>query len=69
MKLKRFRVVRPEIEYIYNGSILRRFIFPFFCLYVYLRFVRVNKVHIQILGHNIETIKLLVVPKITGADI
>ena len=68
MKNKKFRVLRPEIEFECTRPILGRMLIPFYSLLVYLKCFRVATITLTLSGKLFEKYKALIVPKITVVD-
>ena len=68
MKNKKYRVLRPEIEFECTRPILGRLLIPYYALLVYLKAFRVATITLTLSGKTIAKYKALIVPKITVVD-
>lgn len=67
MKMKNFRVVRPEIEVIIQRPILGR-LYLLYLLFFLLKFFRVVKVNCMLGDKTLAVYRVFCIPKIKVAD-
>ncbi len=65
---KNHKVLRPEVELEFQRPILGRLLFPFYCVWIYLRCVRVVRINYELNNQVIGSYRVLIVPKVTGVD-